>query len=177
MQKPDEEFARRVTLLRNRTALSQAKTSELIGVAVRTYQRYEEWFVPSHSNLQKLCDYFKCEKAWLLTGMGEPFPGETKQPVVEISPVRIVQPRPGPEQKPRPDKTALLKKAEVVLDSETTYRKALAQNIEAFHAAVVDTQSLEGRVAALEKKLDRLSDAALEKDAQDADLEKGGTGI
>lgn len=63
------------------------------------------------------------------------------------------------------------------MDSDTTYAKALASNIEAFHAAVVDTQSLEGRMAALEEKLDRLATAALEKDAQDDEMEKGGTGI
>ena len=113
MQKPDEEFARRVTLLRNRTALSQAKTSELIGVAVRTYQRYEEGFVPSHSNLQKLCDYFKCEKAWLLAGMGEPFAEEPEPPAISYCPVRVVkvearESRAKPE--PLQDKAALLKK-------------------------------------------------------------------
>ena len=76
----------------------------------------------------------------------------------------------------RQDKAQLLKKAEVVLDSETTYRKALAQNIETFHTAVIDTQSLEGRVAALEDKLDLLARQAEEREAL-KDLEKGGTGI
>ena len=173
------EISERIRYLRESKGLAQKAVSEALGISFSTYQKYEYGQFPSRRNLNKLVDFFGCNEAWLFAGEGEPFAEETEPPAITSCQVRVLktETRGSHPPEPRQDKAALLKKTEIVLDSETTYSKALAQNIEAFHAAVVDTQSLESRVAAMERKLERLSEAALEKDAQDADLEKGGTGI
>jgi DNA-binding XRE family transcriptional regulator len=167
------DIAKRLIFLRESCGLSQKQAADKIGLSVSAIQKYEYGQHPSRRNLERIVSAYGCDKTWLLTGAGTPFPGEIEP--VEVLPVRIV-PAIVPKKDAPANKTELLKKTAVVLDSETTYREVLSHNIEAFHSAVVDTQSLEGRMAALEEKLERLAKAAEDRDAQDH-CEKGGTGI
>jgi transcriptional regulator with XRE-family HTH domain len=64
----DKEFGDRVALLRKEDGLTQKETAKSIGVSYSAYQRYESGGLPSQNNIQKILDYFKCTRAWLLTG-------------------------------------------------------------------------------------------------------------
>lgn len=47
-----------------------------IGMGLSSLQQYEGGFFPGPKNINKLSQYYGCDKGWLLTGQGKPFPGE-----------------------------------------------------------------------------------------------------
>jgi len=75
----DVEWGKRLLLLREDRHLSQKKlVADGIGISLPTIQRYEAGQLPSGKSINKIIAFFKCSKAWLLTGTGVPYPNEFK---------------------------------------------------------------------------------------------------
>ena len=71
----DLELGKRIAWLRTDRGFEQTQAASEINIKFGTYQRYEYGYVPSRKNVDKLLIYYKCNRAWLVTGEGEPFPG------------------------------------------------------------------------------------------------------
>jgi|GEM_PF-4273413 len=67
----DIEFGKRVAFLRRQSGLTQAEIAYKLGVSYSGYQRYEAGGMPNQRNIKRICDFFECNKTWLLTGEGE----------------------------------------------------------------------------------------------------------
>ena len=80
----DKDFGNRLQWLRENMHLKQTEAAEKTGIKVRSMQSHEVGQWPNRNNLQKYIDFYGCNKVWLLTGEGEPFPGEgVREPVAE----------------------------------------------------------------------------------------------
>jgi phage repressor protein C with HTH and peptisase S24 domain len=77
--KYDVSLGKRIQQLRNDRSLSQkALAASGIGISLPTIQRYEAGELPGAKGLDKIVNYYKCSKLWLLTGEGVPYPGESR---------------------------------------------------------------------------------------------------
>lgn len=76
----DKAFGNRLRSLRKSAKKNETYTQKQaardIGVGYKSLQNHEAGRLPGKASLQKYLDFFKCDKVWLLTGIGEPFPGE-----------------------------------------------------------------------------------------------------
>jgi phage repressor protein C with HTH and peptisase S24 domain len=74
----DIDLGKRIALLRNNKGLEQTQVAIETGIKFGTYQRYEYGYHPSRKNINILLMFYKCNRAWLLTGEGVPYPGESR---------------------------------------------------------------------------------------------------
>jgi len=72
----DAEFGSRLVDLRKGRRISRAAAAKDIPLALSSLQLYEGGVYPGPKNINKLAQYYGCDKGWLLTGQGKPFPGE-----------------------------------------------------------------------------------------------------
>jgi len=56
--------------------LTQEEAASRIGIKYRTYQTHESGQAPSRRTFRKYVNFYGCDEGWLLTGKGEPFPGQ-----------------------------------------------------------------------------------------------------
>jgi len=158
----DKEFGNRLKHLRNRLKLTQIDASNKIGISYKGIQLHEGGGWPNRNNLQKYIDFYKCNKAWLTTGEGEPFPkmGDGTEPALynkvkeSISTFEAMT-------KNEINKSDLLKKTIDILESDSIYRAALASNINAFHYSIQTENKLsnmDARMSSLESQMADLID-------------------
>ena len=80
----DKSFGNRLKKLRKKRDLTQEHVARDIDISYGALQHHEGGRIPNQNNLQKYIDFYGCNKIWLLTGEGEPFPGEgVREPVAE----------------------------------------------------------------------------------------------
>jgi len=72
--KKDAEFGQRLKLLRKQKKLKQVEAASLIGISYSSLQNHEAGRWPSRSTLEKYLKFYGCDRGWLLTGKGTPFP-------------------------------------------------------------------------------------------------------
>jgi len=78
--KYDVELGKRIQRLRKDRSLSQKGLVEAgIGISLPTIQRYEAGELPGAKGIEKIIDYYKCNKSWLLTGEGVPYPDRPEE--------------------------------------------------------------------------------------------------
>lgn len=78
--KYDVSLGKRIQRLRNDRSLSQkALADSEIGISLPTIQRYESGELPGAKGLDKIVNYYKCSKSWLLTGEGVPYPDKPQE--------------------------------------------------------------------------------------------------
>ena len=70
------ELKDRITWLRKNKMLEQKEAAIEIGIVYETYQKYEYGNHPNRKNIDKIVSYYNCNRAWLLTGSGEPYQEE-----------------------------------------------------------------------------------------------------
>ena len=69
----DIAFGNRLNLLRKKKQLIQVDAARLIGVSYKSLQDHEGGRWPNKNNLQKYIDFYRCDRNWLLTGLGEAY--------------------------------------------------------------------------------------------------------
>jgi transcriptional regulator with XRE-family HTH domain len=138
------ELSGRLKWLRKRFGLSsKSAAAEALNIKYGTYQRYEYGGQPSRKNYKIIADYYKCSLPWLITGEGEPFPGEA------ASRHDVDGPDPAPPHREEAPASAEARRAPIefrisdalamtarVLESRTSYATALYLNIVHFDRAV-----------------------------------------
>jgi transcriptional regulator with XRE-family HTH domain len=140
----DDELGRRLLLLRNKKGISRAMAAKEIGMGLSSLQQYEGGFFPGPKNINKLSQYYGCDKGWLLTGQGKPFPGEAAAPRPDADGSEAAPPhredapanaesRSAPIEFRISDALAMTAR---VLESRTSYATALYLNIVHFDRAV-----------------------------------------
>lgn len=139
----DIELGKRIAELRMRRGFSQKEAAERVGIKYPTYQKYEYGNHPSRKKLDQLHAFYMCNKTWLITGEGEPYPaaaGNYPEPEPVKPLVLLNEPVSGygPPAGDRPDikiseDMALAAK---VLESGTPYATALHLNIRAFARSI-----------------------------------------
>ena len=72
----DPESARRFQMLRDKLKLDQKPLAKKLGLGVSTVQNCEAGYSYSRRTLKRYVEVSGCNRTWLLTGEGEPFPGE-----------------------------------------------------------------------------------------------------
>lgn len=78
--KYDVSLGKRIQWLRNDRSLSQkALADSEIGISLPTIQRYESGELPGAKGIDKIVNYYKCSKSWLLTGEGVPYPDKPQE--------------------------------------------------------------------------------------------------
>jgi|GEM_PF-3555670 transcriptional regulator with XRE-family HTH domain len=70
----DIGLGKRIAWLRKNRGLEQKEAAEQIGILYGTYQLYEYGNHPSRKNIELILAFYKCSRAWLLTGEGVPYP-------------------------------------------------------------------------------------------------------
>ena len=76
MKIKNKSFGNRLQHLRKRLDSTQIDAARDIGLSYKALQDHEGGRIPNRNNIQKYIDFYRCNKVWLLTGEGEPFPGE-----------------------------------------------------------------------------------------------------
>jgi len=163
-----KNFGLRIKYQRKEIGLSQVQLAEKVGVSKTTIQNYESGLIAKGKYLSKLSRALKCSIDWLLIGEESPYvkdefllespSGMTEKELSEYhNKVRGNKSPIYKEEKPDIDPATqdLLKKALVVLTSETDYAKALCGSIKVAHTAVKTETRLnriESRLAQMEKK-------------------------
>ncbi|MBI5582521.1 MAG: helix-turn-helix transcriptional regulator [Deltaproteobacteria bacterium] len=137
----------RIKWLRNRDGLTQKETARKMGVAYTTFQKFELGNFPKRANLERIVNYYGCSKSWLLTGEGEPFPGQDMT-FREQHATYPNQAKPLDFSLPE-----AMKMVTDVLTSGTSYATALYLNIQHFDRAI----RAENRIAVLEEENKRLN--------------------
>lgn len=80
----DFKLGKRIAWLRTNRGLEQKPAAEALGILYTTYQKYEYGNFPSRKNIDRILNYYKCAKSWLLTGEGVPYPDKKPaEPTVE----------------------------------------------------------------------------------------------
>lgn len=152
-------FTQNMVSRRNQLQYTQKKLSDLTGIKLRTIQNYEKGSRPKGDNAIAIAKALKCSLDWLLLGEGPepPDPGEEKQET-ESAEVGQALPVPGPEVEYKTVKTEEFKLSDAltmtarVLESGTSYAKALFLNIQHFDMALKS----EARISELEHKQKQL---------------------
>jgi len=130
----DVAWGKRLRFLRNSRGLSQkGLVAEEIDLSLPTVQRYESGELPSAKGINEIVKFFKCNKAWLLSGDGIPFPGrpgerpEVRSPHMPIGEQPAIYNKEGVAQKINIEEA--IGKAYIVLRSGTPYAVALDLSI------------------------------------------------
>ena len=163
------EFGQRLKHLRKQKGLDQMEAAVKIGIGYRSLQNHEGGRWPNKNNLQKYLDFYKCNKTWLLTGQGEPYPEEEKG---DVAPSAVSEQQATYNDQPA-ELMVLAGKAMKILQSDTAYRAVLTHNINAFHHALQTEEQIQeqaDKIKALEKKCEDLIKRleALERKPADA---------
>jgi phage repressor protein C with HTH and peptisase S24 domain len=81
----DVEFGKRLLLLREMKKLSRAAAVKQLHLGLSALQQYEAGLIPGPINTEKILSFYGCNKAWLLTGEGVPYPerGPEAPPAVQ----------------------------------------------------------------------------------------------
>lgn len=69
----DVEFGKRLVQLREEKRLSRAAAAKKMTIGLSALQQYESGILPGPKNTEKLRSFYKCNKAWLLSGEESPF--------------------------------------------------------------------------------------------------------
>lgn len=150
----DCEFGKRLKLIRDLKGITQREAAELLQLKIRAIQSNEAGQWPNRNNLSKYLEFYKCDKAWLMTGAGEPYIKEGFEVGVAVAGGggEVASPKPVYDWTPQMqgEDWELVGKAHKVLSSDTIYRAALASNINAFHHAI-ETEARANRTEALLK--------------------------
>jgi transcriptional regulator with XRE-family HTH domain len=75
----DTSFGTRLKTLRKEKKLRQTEAAPLIGVSYSSLQNHEAGRLPSRTTLKKYLDFYGCDRDWLMTGKGDPFPEKTRK--------------------------------------------------------------------------------------------------
>jgi len=75
----DLELGKRIAWLRTNRGLEQTQIAAEMGFVYGTYQKYEYGYAPSRRNIDTILRYYKCSRAWLLTGEGVPYPDRPQE--------------------------------------------------------------------------------------------------
>lgn len=70
----DLDLGNRIAWLRKDRGLEQKEAASAIGINYGTYQHYEYGNHPSRKLLSFILQFYGCDKSWLLTGEGVPYP-------------------------------------------------------------------------------------------------------
>ena len=175
----NKEFGNRLKYLREQKGLIQAQAAHLVGMSYSALQGHDRGNLPNRNNLKKYSDFYGCDEVWLLTGVGEPFPGKSDEDIFVKEPGAPYNEREREGEKwgmetlgPDPVNGSIheqfklskaLTAAARVLESKTSYAVALYVNIQHFDRAIraetritqleQNNKSLEKRIFNLEKKL------------------------
>lgn len=115
---------------------------------------------PSTRTINRLVDFFKCDKDWLAHGIGVPFP-TADDDGRQSSLIRINSGmNPSPPDEIKPDTSGdeswkmsdMIYKTTKILESKTVYRSALASNVRAFYEAVQKEEEMQS----VNEKLDTM---------------------
>lgn len=79
LEKKDKKFGARLQLLREIFKLTQVIAAKKVNVGYKSLQNHEGGRWPSQKNLQRYVDFYGCDKDWLMTGQGKPFPDDPKK--------------------------------------------------------------------------------------------------
>lgn len=155
----DYKLGKRIAWLRENYGLEQKEAADKIGIAYSTCQQYEYGNPPSRKNINKILNYYRCSKSWLLTGEGKPYPGDPQdipEGMLEKSVSLEDIKREINTLKKQEDVSIKISEdmimAATVLESNTQYAMALHMNIRSFHKAV----TAEDRILNLENKVHEL---------------------
>jgi len=155
--------------------LTQKEFAKKIGVHTHTAQLYEQGNIPKGDVLQRICEKFRININWLLTGEGEPYIKKGNFSIKEPrAPYGTQEEYEGEKSDeiigkyqsipPGPDEqfklSDALTMAAYVLESKTSYSAALYINIQHFYRAIKS----EMRIAQLEKRMFNLEKKLLESD-------------
>lgn len=159
----DTRFGARLKTLRNRLELTQVVASQKIGISYKALQDHEGGRRPNRNNLRKYLGFYRCDEAWLLTGVREPFPGKKDEGIPIKEPVVLYNARKREGEKKSTEISGVESLAGIqeqfklsealtmvarVLESGTSYATALYVNIQHFDRAI----QAEKRIANLEQK-------------------------
>jgi transcriptional regulator with XRE-family HTH domain len=165
----DVAWGRRLQSLRLGKGLSQKKlASAEIDLSLPTIQRYESGELPGGKGISEIVKFFKCNKAWLLSGEGVPFPdrpGAQQEKSAMPLEERLPEYNEGGVQKINIEEA--IGKAYIILRSRTRYALALDLNIAQFADALEmgaslktchdEIAELKTQVGKLQEQVTRLS--------------------
>jgi len=159
------ELGNRIAWLRKNRGLEQKAVASNIGIAYSTYQHYEYGYNPRKKYLDRIVDYYGCNRSWLFTGEGEPFPdaGQNGKDV-SVTSAHPVTAKDAPLSSTVPATpftnefriSEALQMTARVLESGTSYATALYLNIQHFDRAI----TAEERIAHLEQNQAELKAAS-----------------
>jgi len=153
MPNKDIKFGYRLKLLRKSRGLIQTKVANSIKISYSAVQDHEGGKWPNKNNQNKYIDFYRCDRDWFLTGLGEPFPkkddGAEPVPDNKIDPASLIgEPKVGYMSEGLGDFkfSEAIAMAARVLESGTSYATALFLNIQHFDMALKS----EARISQLE---------------------------
>ncbi len=87
----DYELGKRIAWLRKNSGLEQKEAAEKIGIIYGTYQPYEYGKRPSWRKIEDILSFYQCNKSWLLTGEGVPYPDKPgEEPTSELNQPEVI---------------------------------------------------------------------------------------
>lgn len=73
----------RLRYLRERKNITQPQLADFINISYSSVQKHEADSGMNKSNFKKYLDFYECDRDWLLTGKGDPFPGQAEYAAAE----------------------------------------------------------------------------------------------